>query len=228
MTDRRQPAFMIAVFVVLAGALGTLTYFQLTTYRTCKAKIADLEKEKAAAQRLIDEIPTLRKEAKALSEQIEVYAEILPKEHEVRHDAFVETMDRFARETGLQILRADPFERKKAPYRPPPPGAGKEAEKRAAPPFSEHSYVFELVGPFPSFLRFLNKIENWDRFLAVEEIEINPEGMAKFGSAGSGSTTKKADDKEIEAAQKPVKSIQLVVTTYTHTPKRLATAEQGL
>jgi len=112
--DRRQLVTYIAIFALLIGALGTLTYFQLSKYWTCKEKIAGLEKERAAAQALLDQIPGLRKEAKALSDQIEVYAEILPKEQEVRHDAFVETMDRFARETGLQILRADPFERKNA------------------------------------------------------------------------------------------------------------------
>jgi hypothetical protein len=214
----------IAIFVLLIGALGTLTYFQLSKFWTCKEKISGLEKERAAAQVLLDEIPGLRKEAKALSDQIEVYAEILPKEQEVRHDAFVETMDRFARETGLQILRADPFERKNAKRAAAPTGAN--AEKKAAPPFSEHSYVFELIGTFPNFLRFLNKIENWDRFLAVEEVEINPEGMSKFGSSGGGG---KVDAKDIDAAQKPMKSIQLVVTTYTHTPKQpSATAERKM
>jgi hypothetical protein len=84
------------------------------------------------------------------------------------------------------------------------------------------------VGPFPNFLRFLNKIENWDRFLAVQEIEIFPLGAAR-ATAGGGKVG--ADPREIETAQEPTKSIQLVVTTYTHTPKQQGqqvTAEQGL
>ena len=222
MIERRQLILFIAVFVILLGALGTLTYFRFRSYQDCKDEIARLEREKAEADRLIAEIPGLRKEAKELSEQVEVYAEILPKEHEVRHDAFVETMDRFARETGLQILRADPVTRRKKNKRPRRGAQAQEEED--SPPFIEHRYLFELKGTFPSFLRFVNKIENWDRFLAVEEMEILPLGVSgKFGNS------KKADQEEIEAAQKPVKSIQLVVTTYTHRPKRpSATADQGL
>jgi len=219
--ERRQLILFITVFVILLGALGTLTYFRFQSYRECKEEIARLEREKAEADRLIAEIPALRKEAKELSEQVEVYAEILPKEHEVRHDAFVETMDRFARETGLQILRADPVTRRKKNNRP---RRGAPQEEEDSPPFIEHRYLFELKGTFPSFLRFVNKIENWDRFLAVEEMEILPQGISgKFGNS------KKADQDEIEAAQKPVKSIQLVVTTYTHRPKQpSAAADQGL
>jgi Tfp pilus assembly protein PilO len=211
--EKKQLILFAVIFVVLIGGLGTLTYFQFRAYQSCKEDLAGLEKRKQAAERLIAEIPALRQAAKVLSEQVEIYAEILPKEHEVRHDAFVETMDRFARETGLQILRADPFEREKK-GRPKKKDAKSEGAKESTPPFSEHRYMFELVGTFPSLLRFVNKIENWDRFLAVEEIEIVPEGASKYTN-----TSKKADDKEIEAAQKAVKNIQLVVTTYTHKPK---------
>ena len=224
MGDKRQLVLFVLIFVALLGAVGTLTYFKLRQYKECEKEIASLEEERDQAQRLIDQIPLLRQEAKALSEQIEIYAEILPKEHEVRHDAFVETMDRFARETGLQILRADPFERKEpAGARTVNPGAPNQPTE-SKPPFSEHSYLFELVGPFPSFLRFVNKLENWDRFLAVEEIDIRP-----LGASNTASTSGKANDKEIEEAQKEAKSIQLVVTTYTHRPKEtLEVAGQDL
>ncbi len=225
MREKRQIILFIVIFLVLVGAIGTLTYLEFQDYQDLKKDIGRLEDERAAADRLIAEIPTLRMEAKKLSEQVEVYAEILPKEHEVRHDAFVETMDRFARETGLQILRADPFERKKSQARKKR-RPGKKAEKESPPPFIEHRYLFELDGTFPSFLRFLNKIENWDRFLAVEEMEIIPTGVPNVTTGGN---TKKVDEREIEAAQKPNKSIQLVVTTYTHRPKeRTVDSEQEL
>lgn len=211
MRDKRSYILFGAIFVAVFGALGTLTYFQFQAYRRCRDEIAQLDREKQEAQHLIEEIPSLSKAAKVLSEQVEVYAEILPKEHEVRHDAFVETMDRFARETGLQILRADPFERAK-PASPSKGAVEGKGDREAAPPFCEHRYLFELVGAFPNFLRFVNKIENWDRFLAVEEIEILPEGATK-------SSSPTMDEKDIEAAQKATKSIQLVVSTYTHKPK---------
>lgn len=224
MGEKRQLVLYVLIFIALLGAVGTLTYFKLRQYQDCQKEISGLEGERDQAQRLIDQIPLLRQEAKALSEQIEIYAEILPKEHEVRHDAFVETMDRFARETGLQILRADPFERKEpAKTRAANPNDPNQP-KESKPPFSEHSYLFELVGTFPSFLRFVNKLENWDRFLAVEEIDIRPLGASK-----TASTSGKAKEKDIETAQKETKSIQLVVTTYTHRPKEtLADAGQDL
>ncbi len=210
MSDKRKLLIIAGIFVAVAAGLGTLTYFQFQKNAAYKDKITVKQKEADDAKRKIARIPDMRQQALELSEQVDRYASILPKEHEVGHDAFVETIARFARDLKIEILRADPVEREDAV--PKSAAAAKAASDKAAKrAFSEHSYHFELTGDFPNFLKFLNKIENWDRFLAVEEIEIRP--------ISGGSETRTAQDKEIEAAKRHEKSIELVVTTYTHTPK---------
>ncbi len=216
MHSKRQLMTLLGIFAVAVAVLGTLLFFKVRQYRETTARLDSLKQRERRAKRLIAEIPKLRKQVKALSNQVEIYAEILPKEQEVQHEAFVETMDRYARETGLRILRADPILTKKpTEAQARRRGRKKKKEPTSEPAFEEHRYLFDLVGTFPDFLRFLNKIENWDRFLAVEEMEIRP-----YGTASRFETGRKADQKEIEAAQKPLKTIQLVVTTYTYKPKK--------
>jgi len=209
-SDKRRLVIVGGVFLGLAGGLGTLTYFQYQKNTAYNEKIAVKQQEAGEAKRKIARIPALRQQAQELSEQVDRYASILPKEREVGHDAFVETIARFARDLKIEILRADPVEREDK--LPMSAAAAKMAtEKAAKRAFSEHSYHFELVGDFPNFLKFVNKIENWDRFLAVEEIEIRPFAASNEPRVGQ--------DKEIEAAKRSEKNIELVVTTYTHTPR---------
>jgi Tfp pilus assembly protein PilO len=209
-SDKRKLTILSGVFVLALAGLGTLTYFQFNKNADYRGKIEAKQRDADDAKKKIARIPAMRQQAQQLSEQVDRYASILPKEHEVGHDAFVETIARFARDLKIEILRADPVEREDAS--PKSAAAAKAASEKAAKrAFSEHSYHFELNGDFPNFLKFLNKIENWDRFLAVEEIEIRP--------LAAGNEPRAAQDKEIEAAKRHEKSIELVVTTYTHTPK---------
>jgi hypothetical protein len=205
-SDKRKLFIIGGIFLSAVAGLGGLTYFQFDKNVGYKEKIAAKQDEADKAKRKISRIPAMRTQAQELSEQVDRYASILPKEYEVGHDAFVETIARFARDLKIEILRADPVEREEAVV-----AAKTGAENTAVRAFSEHSYHFELTGDFPNLLKFLNKIENWDRFLAVEEIEIRP--------LASGAEARGAQDKEIEAATRSEKSFDLVVTTYTHTPK---------
>ena len=210
MSDKQRLVIVGGVILGLVGGLGTLTWFQYRKNSAYSEQIAVKQQEAGEAKQKIARIPALRQQAQELSEQVDRYASILPKEREVVHDAFVETIARFARDLKIEILRADPVDR---PDKAPAPAAagtqGSPGPVKQA--FSEHSYRFELVGDFPNFLRFVNKIENWDRFLAVEEIEIRP--------FAAGSEARGGQDKEIEAAKRSEKNIELVVTTYTHTPR---------
>lgn len=206
--DKRRTLIIALIFILTLGVMGTLTYLQYQDKLGMEERIALKRREAAEARSKIAQIPALRAQATVLSERVDEYARILPKEHEVGHDAFVERIAQFAADLEIDILRADPIVKGAA-------AAQGDAPARQA--FNEHSYHFELVGDFKNFLRFVNKIENWDRFLAVEEIEIRP-------LAARAASPHLAGGKDLEAAKGSRKSIVLVVTTYTYTAKERAAA----
>ena len=229
MGDKRQIALFSGIFVVLIGALGTLTYCQYQAYGKCKKEGESLKKRCAQEQRKIDEIPALREVAEALSRQIDVYAEILPKAYEVREGRFIEEMSKLATKHTLRIMGQQPVDTSPPKKRTTSIKNTKPNQKKAlptpedlglAPSIKKYSYRFELSGTFPDFLQFINEIESWTRFVAIEEIEIYPEGSTARSSS-SKTSGKKVSAKELEAAQEPLKSITLVVSTYTHTQKSI-------
>ena len=69
-----------------------------------------------------------------------------------------------------------------------------------------------MIGTFPDFLRFINKIENHTRFLKIDEIKIKPLG-ADDGSSGLSDGD---EAKLLELARVPFKEIQVIVSTYTY------------
>jgi len=114
-------------------------------------------------------------------------------------------MDQFASEVGLVIRKADPVLDPPRSTRPGTPGGAGTATS-----FRRHRYKFELEGTFKNYLRFIHRLENWDRFLEIEGFHIRPLG------AQVELYDTEQDDKEIEKAKNPTKTIDLVLSTYTY------------
>jgi len=204
--DRRKYMLIGVLLVVPLAIFATLSFSSWRQNRRLKEELASLKAREVQARQKIKQIPRLKRQAAELSAQIDVYANILPREHEVRSEAFVETMDRFAKEAGVRIHEAEPVKKKQA--------RGRRKGDNRPQPFQQHKYHFKLVGSFPNFLRFLHRVENWERFLAVEEIEIRPLGT----TSGRGGVANA--ERDLAAAQEELKEIELVVTTYTYSPKK--------
>ena len=79
--------------------------------------------------------------------------------------------------------------------------------------FVQHRYRFKFRGNFPSFLKFMNRVENDTRYLRIDDFEMRPFGPEE-------------DDKgvgELVLAEDPRKEIMVVISTYTYS--KLTTEE---
>lgn len=207
MNDKQK---VTAGFVVLALAilgLGALHYMKFSERQGMQAEIDRFTKQSQEAQTKIQRIPALTGEREKLISVIDEYSEILPREEHVQHDAFVDIIDGYRRDTDIIIQRAEyvPIKEKR--------------ERRSAPDqqvetrdFFRHRYKFELLGTVPDLISFVNKIENHTRFLKVDALRIKPLG------AGSETRSSSADQEEQELAQaaEKVKEIELTISTYTY------------
>jgi len=161
---------------------------------------ADGQEEQAATDK-IKQIPDLRDKRSKLINIIDQYAEILPKEEHVQHEAFVNIIDGYRKDTKIIIQKAEYVKSKD------------DEKKQKQENFVRHRYKFKLLGTVPDFIEFVNKIENHTRFLKVDAIYIKPVGSADDNTDDIG---EKADDQELAIALEQVKEIELTVSTYTY------------
>ena len=190
---------MVVVLMVLGLAvigLGTLIFFKLQERRSLNKKMERLVTAERKAVEKIKRIPKLRDDRDTLASRIDEYAAILPKDAHVEHDAFVDTIDSYRRDTNIVI--------KKAEYIKPRRRQKKDGEKPEK--FIRHRYSFELLGTVPHLISFMNKIENHTRFLKVDAFDIRPVGSSPGGSP----------EAEMDAADDALKEIRLTITTYTY------------
>ncbi len=200
LNEKQRMAVVMLVLGLAVIGLGTLIFFKFQERIRLNAKMEDYVKQERMAAEKIKRIPKLREERDMLASRIDEYAAILPKDAHVEHDAFVDTIDSYRQDTNIVI--------KKAEYVKPKTGKkGKKGEEEKPEKFIRHRYKFELVGTVPHLISFMNKIENHTRFLKVDAFDIHPVG----GGASGG-----APELELDAADDPLKEIQLTITTYTY------------
>ncbi len=202
LNEKQKVVAVGGVFALLVIGLLTLNFFKFRHRSELLAKIDALEEEQKKANDKIKRIPELREKRAQLANNIDAYAEILPKEEHTQHDAFVEIIDSYRKDTNIQIQRTE--------YLKPKPGG--EAGSKKKENFLRHRYRFKLLGTVPDFLRFINKIENHTRFLKIDTITIKPLGSADEVNEQDD----KEDAQEIQKARIPYKEIELTVSTYTY------------
>lgn len=213
LNEKQKILLTIAVFGILVAGLVTLNIFKFQQRSELLAKLDGLRQEEEKANDKIKRIPELRDKRSNLANIIDEYTEILPKEEHTQHDAFVEIIDGYRRDTQIVIQKTE-YLKPKTETAPAPAGQAGEGSKRQKENFIRHRYKFKLVGTVPDFLRFINKIENHTRFLKIDAISIRPLGSAEEANESSGDD--KADADEIGRARIPYKDIELTVSTYTY------------
>ena len=196
-SEKQQLLILIGVFAALMLCESVFAYFCVSESSQIQQALDKLASEEQDAQKKIKRIPGLTKESRELAQVIGEYAQILPREEEVRFDAFLEDIDRFTRDSEIELRLAEPVKIKQT--------AKKKSEKaKGRNTFIRHTYRFELEGTYLQLLKFINKIENHPRFLRVDEVHID--SLSETGSKQS----------EAERAENPEKAIQLVISTYTY------------
>lgn len=219
LTEKQQLVAIITCASLLVVGELSFAYMNYSNRGELDTELAALETRQRGAESKIAQIPELQRRARDLSEIVDQYTEILPREDEVSPDAFLDDISGLCREVGLAITSATPIEvkqesKKQRPRRPVPGGAANEAKE---PPksFIRHKYRFEMEGEFRALHRFVNGVENHTRFLQVDAIEIKPLTAAK----------KSGKQNELELSREPRKAVTVEVSTYTYS--RLPSAEEA-
>jgi hypothetical protein len=201
LNDKQRVFAAAAVFVLIGGGLSVLNFLKFKQRGRLLAGIEQQRREEQLAQEKIRKIPELVVDRAELIANIDRYAEILPLEEHVQHDAFVEIMDNYRKDTRILIQKAEYIRGKE------------DGTAKAKESFIRHRYRFKLLGTVPDFIDFVNKVENHTRFLKVDAIRIKPYGSQDgFGDDLSD----REDETELNRAANPVKDIELTVSTYTY------------
>jgi Tfp pilus assembly protein PilO len=204
LTEKQQ---LVGILVV-AGALvvGEVVFaFMGNSQREeLQSELSSLDDRQRVAQAKCDRIPDLEAKVRELSDIVDQYTEILPREDEVSPDAFLDDISRLCSEVGLEIASANPIEVKDTTKAPRRTGnRNTPAPKNQPKSFVQHKYRFEMAGSFPALLQFLNGVENHTRFLQVDELSVENLASGRAGSA-------------VEAALDPRKSLVVELSTYTY------------
>jgi len=206
MNDKQK---YIAGFVVLGLAIAGLAglhYAKICDRGEMVEEIDRFSKQSKDLQEKIKRIPGLQAGREKLVSVINEYSQILPREEHVQHDAFVDIIDSYRRDTDIIIQKAEyvPIKEKKAG------GKNDPVEQKD---FFRHRYRFRLLGTVPELISFMNKIENHTRFLKVDAVKVKPLGSSEDARS---SMSEEEEEKELAQAEQDVKEIELTISTYTY------------
>ena len=199
LNEKQKIVLTVFAIVVMVGVLGSLNYVKFQDRSDLLAKLDNLEKEEKKAKDLIAQIPELRGKRADLANIIDQYASILPLDEHITHEAFAEILDSYRRQT-LVVIQAVEYVL---------PEEGEEEEDGN---FVRHRYRVSLIGTFPDFIRFINKIENHKRFLKIDDFKIKPLGAPEE----SRGLSDRNEAELLELAKVPFKEIEMIVSTYTY------------
>lgn len=205
LNQKQKVALLAGACFVFCAGMGFLVYSKLSERSAVLADLGSCEQEQGALGEKIAMIPNLLQQRARLIESTDRYAEILPAEEHVQHDAFVRVMDEYRRNTDLLI--------KSAEYLSPEKPAGDKVEG-VVKNFVRHRYKFRLEGSVGDLLQFMSRIENHKRFLKIDAVNLKPLGSR--GDFPEGDLREREDAELLGLARNQVKEIDLTVSTYTY------------
>lgn len=142
----------------------------------------------AAAEAKIAKIPAVEKDVIILRENLGEYVKILPDTKELTN--FVRMLQQFERQSGILGTNLK--------------GRSGSSTAKATGRFAAVPYTYEMTATLWQFLKFMNLIENYERFVSVTDFDISGAGGAK------GEETRDGD---------VVHKIRLSLVTYTYNGK---------
>lgn len=189
MNEKKKILIIAGVAVTVSLLAGGGVYWTSGLIEAERQAIAEKRNSIAAADQKIAKIAATERETIILRENLGEYVKILPEHKDL--NAFVKTLNTFERQSGIQ-----PLEIKRGRL-----GQGGSNER-----FLRIEYQYDMTATLWQFMKFINSIENYERFVAVSTFSI--------ASGGSGS------NREIDTRDgDTVHSIKLTMETYTYNAK---------
>jgi len=162
MGAKNEKVILLVVLVAsVAVALGSGggVYFLSRKVSVLSQANAGLQARVATAQNKLNKLNDLRTERERAQARLDVAESILPSQEEIEN--LVDNLSEFARKSGVVITKA-------APVRQTMYKSGKDAVRR----FDEADFDLELVGNYFQFVEFLNYLENYKRFIRVDDFSV--------------------------------------------------------
>ena len=157
------------ILIVLAGG-GAIYYFQFEV-------LAEKERELAAVLARVQEdkdkvakIPGLLKKIEEIQKALEIEGKRIPDLSREEYDKLADLLDGFRRRSGVAVDRASWGAAK------PPIPIAKRPNRLTSIPRNVHKVEYDLAvsGTFYQLLRYINLLEQEQRFLNVESFTIIP------------------------------------------------------
>jgi len=160
------------LLVVIGGAVLLTAGALFLTFRSYQ-KAEDGKRAIENTSRQIDEsrakkrkIPAMEQHVIILRSNIKEYVKILPEDKHIHN--FINTINRFEREAGITMTKLDPPRKR-------------SSKKKSKVAFDRIVYKINLAGSFKNILKFVNKFENYERFVAIENFQFRPQKRDREG-----------------------------------------------
>ena len=172
----------VTLLVVAASAGGV--YWAQGLMEEIDVQIKAKADEVVAADRKINQIPAVEKEVIILRENLDEYVKILPDNDELT--TFVRMLNQFERQSGIvgtNLIKKN------------------QRRGKAQGRFTPIEYNYEMTATLWQGLKFMNLIENYERFVSITDFSI-----------ATGTGPREEQSREGEA----VHTIRLTMVTYTY------------
>jgi Tfp pilus assembly protein PilO len=151
---------LISVIIVIAALLGVTTWLVLGI-RESRRLDGSITEKGARLQKLNEKIaavPALRQQQQKLATELEEYETILPNDREL--NKIFDTLSKYEQKAGLKNKTFNPSRDARLGT------SGSESL------YKQVSYDLELSGDYFSLAKFLNQLENHDRFVQVDTFSV--------------------------------------------------------
>jgi Tfp pilus assembly protein PilO len=153
-------------FILLAGG-GAIYYLQFVILAEKEVALAAVAQSLREAQEKVAKIPVLEKEIKDMEVTEKELEKRIPKLTRAEYDTFANLLDDFRRRSGVSVSRGSwvlPQKPQPTPGRPQPRNI----------PASVHKVEYDIAvtGGFYQLLRYMNLLEQENRFINVESFTI--------------------------------------------------------
>lgn len=199
MANWTQKKLLLAIggtSLALCLTAGGGIYYTAGLIEEVEAQVEEKEKSVAAADQKIALVPALEKDVIILRENLDEYVKILPNDKELSD--FLRMLSQFNRQSGVQARMLQNKQRREA-----------KGER-----FTPIEYTYELTATLWQCMKFMNLVENFERFVSITDFSIQSGGDGRSEDTRDGDVVHKVkltlqtyayngkvDSKEVQIAE---------------------------
>ena len=156
MTEARKLVISVIVMLVALAGVGTWLTLGWRQSGALQKSIADKGRELATLREKMAAVPELRQERQRLAGELDEYETILPNDREFAK--ILDTLSEYLKKAGVEMRQFTPVREKD--------------DKKSTASYKRVSYELDVTGDYFSFIRFLNLLENHNRFIQVDAFTV--------------------------------------------------------